>query len=495
MFHSHQGQISQKSNKALPKQQSTRNTIVPQVNVMHPATLIQRAKADPKSLNADEVLTLQETLGNRATSRLLAGKTAQNVQAKLTIGEVGDKYEQEADSVAKQVVNQINAPVAQQSYQNLQREVSPDEDELQTKPVDNIQREVMPEEDELQMKPQSMIQREELPDEDLQMRPIVQRVADAGVAASADVEEGIQRARGGGQPLANSIREPMEQAFGADFSRVRVHTDSQADHLNQSIQAKAFTTGQDVFFRQGAYEPGSRGGQELLAHELTHVVQQAQDMMQPTMQMKLLPPESIATDLAHNPDMRKALFTKATLEAFPGPRQMGNGVEDQWSYRKALMSQDLGHDHRIQYTRIGESKLFSNDSWQLVRHIQKKVTEGKETMFLLKDGVIGIANKVDDTYVHPRVFGGMPDVDMAGTVTTQGLRNIPIGDRDIKAMSEKDKRKALMGWQGNITFTNNSGHFRFDSIPAGVKESLTQQVKEGQELMEDIEVTFQEHNI
>ena len=55
---------------------------------------------------------------------------------------------------------------------------------------------------------------------------------------------------------------------------VKVHTDSQSDQLNKSIQAKAFTTGQDVFFRQGAYEPSSRGGQELIAHELTHVVQQ-----------------------------------------------------------------------------------------------------------------------------------------------------------------------------------------------------------------------------
>ena len=62
--------------------------------------------------------------------------------------------------------------------------------------------------------------------------------------------------------------------MGADFSGVRVHTDTQSDQLNRSIQAKAFTTGQDVFFRSGEYNPGSKGGQELIAHELTHVVQQ-----------------------------------------------------------------------------------------------------------------------------------------------------------------------------------------------------------------------------
>ena len=90
-----------------------------------------------------------------------------------------------------------------------------------------------------------------------------------------DLEASINQARGGGQAMGDNIRKPMEQAFGADFGGVKVHTDSRSDQLNQSIQARAFTTGQDVFFRQGEYNPGSRGGQELLAHELTHVVQQS----------------------------------------------------------------------------------------------------------------------------------------------------------------------------------------------------------------------------
>jgi hypothetical protein len=66
----------------------------------------------------------------------------------------------------------------------------------------------------------------------------------------------------------------MESAFGTDFGGVRVHTDSSADSLNQALSARAFTTGQDIFFRQGEYSPGSSSGKELLAHELTHVVQQ-----------------------------------------------------------------------------------------------------------------------------------------------------------------------------------------------------------------------------
>ncbi|MCP4666518.1 MAG: DUF4157 domain-containing protein, partial [Deltaproteobacteria bacterium] len=67
---------------------------------------------------------------------------------------------------------------------------------------------------------------------------------------------------------------PMEQAFGVDLGGVRVHADHQADQLNRSLRASAFATGQDIFLRQGEYNPQSHSGQELLAHELTHVMQQ-----------------------------------------------------------------------------------------------------------------------------------------------------------------------------------------------------------------------------
>jgi hypothetical protein len=93
-------------------------------------------------------------------------------------------------------------------------------------------------------------------------------------AASADFESSLSRARGGGSPLGAKVRGQMESAMGADFSGVKIHTDNRSDQLNRSIQAKAFTTGNDIFFQQGAYNPSSSGGQALIAHELTHTVQQ-----------------------------------------------------------------------------------------------------------------------------------------------------------------------------------------------------------------------------
>jgi hypothetical protein len=94
------------------------------------------------------------------------------------------------------------------------------------------------------------------------------------------LESAINSARGSGQSMSPDLQAKMGEAIGADFSGVKIHTDAQSDQMNRSIQAKAFTTGKDVFFRQGEYNPGSRGGQELLAHELTHVVQQTGSTIQ-----------------------------------------------------------------------------------------------------------------------------------------------------------------------------------------------------------------------
>jgi hypothetical protein len=143
-----------------------------------------------------------------------------------------------------------------------------------------IQRQELPEEEEeeLQMKREpAALQRQELPEEEeeLIMTPNAQRVGKEGGPVSPEVEAAINRARGGGQPLEGAVQAQMSEALGHDFSRVRVHTDSEANDLNRQLSAKAFTTGSDIFFERGVYEPGSSSGRELIAHELSHVVQQS----------------------------------------------------------------------------------------------------------------------------------------------------------------------------------------------------------------------------
>ncbi|MBN8621151.1 MAG: DUF4157 domain-containing protein, partial [Anaerolineae bacterium] len=91
---------------------------------------------------------------------------------------------------------------------------------------------------------------------------------------NGDVESRINAESGSGEAIPDVNRDLFESSMGRDFSGVKIHTGQESDNLNQELGARAFTKGNDIFFREGEYNPGSSGGQELLAHELTHVVQQ-----------------------------------------------------------------------------------------------------------------------------------------------------------------------------------------------------------------------------
>ncbi|BFT75550.1 DUF4157 domain-containing protein [Paenibacillus sp. P36] len=152
-----------------------------------------------------------------------------------------------------------------------------EEEELQMKPSsETIQRSEggEMEEEELQMKPSSeTIQRSEggeMEEEELQMK------SSDGEAFEADasIESEIKSMQGSGSKMDAQIQAKMESAFNADFSNVNIHNNPQSSKMNASLGAEAFATGNDIFFREGRYNPDSREGQELLGHELTHVIQQ-----------------------------------------------------------------------------------------------------------------------------------------------------------------------------------------------------------------------------
>jgi len=89
-----------------------------------------------------------------------------------------------------------------------------------------------------------------------------------------DIFQQILQRKGSGQPLDTGVRAFMETRFGQDFSGVYVHTDAQTAQTAQQLSAIAYTVGRDIFFGEGQYQPQSQEGRRLLAHELTHVVQQ-----------------------------------------------------------------------------------------------------------------------------------------------------------------------------------------------------------------------------
>lgn len=229
------------------------------------------------------------------------------IQAKLTIGQPHDRYEQEADRVADRVMR-ISAPIAdtmpvnpigQSSVQricpeceeDLQRQPQqPDEEEkkkkyLQRQPLAStitplVQRQVTPPQTEDEDKKKRPLQRQvKSPNqEDEEKKKRLQKKATS--EASPDLAPGLQERlsrlqQGGGQPLSPTERSFFEPRFGHDLSPVKIHTDERAADMARSVNARAFTVGQDVVFGAGQYQPRSTEGQRLLAHELVHTIQQS----------------------------------------------------------------------------------------------------------------------------------------------------------------------------------------------------------------------------
>jgi hypothetical protein len=244
--------------------------------------LLQRAIADPRAASPRDILALQRLAGNRAVTRLIQSFGKLRVQTKLAVGPAGDKYEQEADRVAEQVVSgqsshreaSLSAVGGRRSAVSRQAE---EEEEVQTKPLAAsitplVQRQVEEEEEEVQAKPLVQRQAEE---EEVQTKALVQRRTNGGFEAGPEIESRLAALKGGGSPLPGEVRAAMEPPFGADFSGVRVHTGGETDQLNRQLSAQAFTHGQDIYMSAGKYAPGTTAGNRLLAHELTHVVQQS----------------------------------------------------------------------------------------------------------------------------------------------------------------------------------------------------------------------------
>jgi len=214
-----------------------------------------------------QILYLQQTVGNRAVNRFL--------QAKFKVGPPNDIYEKEADQVADKVMKMPH-PVSRAPMQRQDEK----EDEAQTKPLSDtitpvIRQKTEDEEKEAQTK--LLIQREaEEKEEQDQAKPLLQRQAGEGSGGqvSSGLENRLSASKGGGQSMSSDTRSFMEPRFGADFSDVRIHTGSDAAEMNKDINAQAFTTGKDIYFGSGNYNTDTSGGKRLLAHELTHVVQQ-----------------------------------------------------------------------------------------------------------------------------------------------------------------------------------------------------------------------------
>ena len=219
-------------------------------------TLVEKPKAGSQALRAKSPTPVSEHFGrNRGLASAASSPFEHDLsripirpgvmgafQAKLAINEPGDRYEQEADRVSEQVMraeSHDGIRAAPPAIQRLCTGCGEDQDEEKA-----LQR------------------RAEQGRESVDEGPIPRR-AEAAVDAVS-----------GGQPLTREQRSFFEPRFGADFSQVRIHAGGSADSAARAVGALAYTRGRDIVFRSDQHNPGTTAGGRLLAHELTHVVQQ-----------------------------------------------------------------------------------------------------------------------------------------------------------------------------------------------------------------------------
>lgn len=173
------------------------------------------------------------------------------IQAKLKVGQPGDKYEQEADRVADQVMKMHET-------NSMQMQPAEEEEKIQMQPQE--------EEEKLQMKCSN-------DNRDFAIQKMSTGNADSSVV-SDQIHNQISGTKGNGEPMDRQTQSFMSARFGADFSNIIIHTDQTATSLNRQLNAQAFTLGNDIYFNEGKYNPSGDAGRKLLAHELTHTIQQ-----------------------------------------------------------------------------------------------------------------------------------------------------------------------------------------------------------------------------
>ncbi len=190
----------------------------------------QLASPEPVAIPTQRKAANQSDVSNLAVGRDIF------FQPKLTVGSPNDPLEHEADAVADRVVRMPEQNFVQRKCASCEEEGN-----IQRKPIN------------------SFIQRAGI---------------QGGFVASDAVSNKINLSKGSGSSMDSHTQSFMQSRFGTDFSDVKIHTGDEAIQMNRDLNAKAFTVGNDIYFNEGRYSPNSESGKHLLAHELTHTVQQ-----------------------------------------------------------------------------------------------------------------------------------------------------------------------------------------------------------------------------
>ena len=324
------------------------------------------------------------------------------VRAKMAVSEPGDAAEREADSVADQVSRKFDPSQgggAQGAAKGADKGATTGANKGAAKGITKGSGPAKPAVDKseqnaaspaIQRKAATPASSDDAPSAPLDEESQARQDEAAPPPAVTDAQARIKQQLGRGEALGEDLRVRMEQQFGHDLGQVRIHQDGSADQLCRSLGALAFTTGNDIFFASGRYQPASKAGIALLAHELTHVVQQHDSgpaiarKIDPDMPAKYKPKNAAATASALKamgtldiPAVKARHLPKYRVMASGGSLKRKRGYErgspaqvDKWN--KGVAVDEAKIRSRLQARGLKNVPSDSSESFKLILGAKKK---------------------------------------------------------------------------------------------------------------------------
>ena len=445
------------------------------------------------------------------------------LQAKLSVGKPGDKYEAEADAVADKVMSRnesgsnpffgaSNSSLFAGHYGLIQEKplaetITPlvqkqeEEEEVQAKQLENIQMQTEEEEEPVQ----AQVEEEEEPvqaqaeeeeemaqlqpaeeEEELQAQALEKPEDEAFVAGQTEEEEELQASTNGqtavnpytesklknnpgsGNKMDAATRHELESGFGADFRYVNIHTDSIAEQMSKELGAQAFTHGNDIYFNKGKYNPQSKEGKHLLAHELTHTIQQ-----------KGMIPAKLQMTIGDGHDLTAARFSgNADLEAvYDNERLLRVGDS---GTAVSLMQQAL-IDGGFSLPQFGADGIFGNETRRALMDFQR-------TSSLSADGVLGpnTMSALNALYTGgapalPPPVPVVPPPTAPPVVTSETIKSAPDGTPDTRTTVGVGERVRFTAntsgtWtvsHGHIIGLNTGSNIVWEAPPTATAPTIT----------------------
>jgi hypothetical protein len=364
------------------------------------------------------------------------------VQPKLTIGAPNDPYEKEADTVAGKVMRMPEQNFVQRKCAHCEEE---EKKQVRRKPIsENI-------------------------------TPLIQTKSEGGAVVSDALTQKISSSQGSGSSLDSNTQSFMSSRFGNDFSQVKIHTDGEAVQMNRELNAKAFTTGSDIYFNEGQYQPHSDSGKQLLAHELTHTVQQnknSQTIQRACSAEDQVKYDEIAAEIKTLPHYLKAPIHPKAIYA---PSEVKTKADD-------IIKKAKDRDECLYYIKYLRT-LFSTEEeppGEIGDQFKKTLSEGAANEKTRLDTDRGKADKDIEENAKPdiKTTGKKIKSDKHGKyyyVDSTDVNNIYVmaqvklkGKKEftdqVKQMEDGiEKAASIQGYTVNLIFTDKTGNDVFET--------------------------------